>query len=137
MQLTRTSLRGMDVGNEWSHILERSPLRFAFDDGEVKAVCPHDGDPTWAVNIKRAILSAFQTKLGEFNISPKFNFLCFLFNSFYFPVNFFHFYLGFECDHCCLLVFETKMLFFFSFNLLISTFFLNYKNSIFCTVCLR
>ncbi|VDO63167.1 unnamed protein product [Onchocerca flexuosa] len=63
MQLTRTSLRGMDVGNEWSHILERSSLRFAFDDGEVKAVCPHDGDPTWAVNIKRAILSAFQTKL--------------------------------------------------------------------------
>uniref|UniRef100_A0A8R1Y3W3 Vitellogenin domain-containing protein n=1 Tax=Onchocerca volvulus TaxID=6282 RepID=A0A8R1Y3W3_ONCVO len=64
LNLTRTSLRGMDVGNEWSHILERSPLRFAFDDGEVKAVCPHDGDPTWAVNIKRAILSAFQTKLG-------------------------------------------------------------------------
>ncbi|KAM3718740.1 putative apolipophorin protein [Dirofilaria immitis] len=62
LKLTRTSIRGMDVGNDWSSILERSSLRFAFDDGEVKAVCPDDNDPTWAVNIKRAILSAFQTK---------------------------------------------------------------------------
>uniref|UniRef100_A0A915PUL0 Vitellogenin n=1 Tax=Setaria digitata TaxID=48799 RepID=A0A915PUL0_9BILA len=62
LKLTRTSLRGMDVASDWSDILERSSLRFAFDDGEVKAVCPHEDDPTWAVNIKRAILSAFQIK---------------------------------------------------------------------------
>ncbi|EFO23596.1 hypothetical protein LOAG_04890 [Loa loa] len=52
----------MDVGSDWSYILERSSLRFAFDDGEVKAICPDDTDPIWALNIKRAILSAFQTK---------------------------------------------------------------------------
>ncbi|VBB31264.1 unnamed protein product, partial [Acanthocheilonema viteae] len=62
LKLTQTSLKGMDVGSDWSSILERSSLRFAFDNGEVKAICPHDTDPIWAINIKRAILSAFQTK---------------------------------------------------------------------------
>ncbi|CAG9538789.1 unnamed protein product [Cercopithifilaria johnstoni] len=61
LKLTQTSLKGMDVGSDWSSILERSSLRFAFDNGEVKAICPHDTDPVWAVNIKRAILSSFQT----------------------------------------------------------------------------
>lgn len=69
----------MDVGSEWSSILERSSLRFAFDDGEVKAVCPHDTDPAWAVNIKRGILSAFQAKHGVtsffFNLIFPFNFI--------------------------------------------------------------
>ncbi|VDK85846.1 unnamed protein product [Litomosoides sigmodontis] len=62
LKLTQTRLEGMNVGGDWSAILERSSLRFAFDDGEVKAICPHNTDPIWAVNIKRAILSAFQTK---------------------------------------------------------------------------
>uniref|UniRef100_A0A914RS96 Vitellogenin domain-containing protein n=1 Tax=Parascaris equorum TaxID=6256 RepID=A0A914RS96_PAREQ len=31
------------------------------DDGEVVGVCPSDGDPVWSVNLKRAILSTFQS----------------------------------------------------------------------------
>lgn len=65
MQLTKTSLRGMDVNREWSGVLEKFPLRFAFDDGKVEAVCPHEGDPPWAVNVKRAVLSAFQVIHGK------------------------------------------------------------------------
>ncbi|VDN85168.1 unnamed protein product, partial [Brugia pahangi] len=60
LKLTRTSLRGMQVENDWSAILERSSLRFAFDDGKVIAICPNNTDPIWAINIKRSILSTFQ-----------------------------------------------------------------------------
>lgn len=49
---------------DWKQTLEKYPLRFGFDDGKVVAVCPSQKDPVWAVNVKRAILSGFQS-LGK------------------------------------------------------------------------
>uniref|UniRef100_A0A914ZTX6 Vitellogenin n=2 Tax=Parascaris TaxID=6254 RepID=A0A914ZTX6_PARUN len=61
LKLTGVSLTGMEVPRDWAQILERHQLRFGFDDGEVVGVCPSDGDPVWSVNLKRAILSTFQS----------------------------------------------------------------------------
>ncbi|VDM50955.1 unnamed protein product [Toxocara canis] len=58
---TGATVTGMEVPQQWAQILERHPLRFGFDNGEVVAVCPSDGDPVWAVNLKRAVLSTFQS----------------------------------------------------------------------------
>ena len=46
--------------------LERHPLRFSFLDGRIEEVCPLVADEkTWVLNIKRGILSAFQTNDGN------------------------------------------------------------------------
>ncbi|XP_065572602.1 vitellogenin-like isoform X2 [Artemia franciscana] len=53
-----TKLRRMisvDVGP-----LEKQPLLFSFRDGTIEKVCPNDEEVTWALNIKKAILSLLQ-----------------------------------------------------------------------------
>ncbi|XP_044534269.1 uncharacterized protein LOC123249339 [Gracilinanus agilis] len=44
--------------------LEKFPLAFVFRDGKIPKVCPHRGDPSWVVNIKRGVLSLLQTSPG-------------------------------------------------------------------------
>ncbi|XP_069503898.1 uncharacterized protein [Ambystoma mexicanum] len=42
-------------------LLERNPLQFSFNDGKIPLICPSVNEPTWALNIKRGILSLLQT----------------------------------------------------------------------------
>ncbi|XP_042654834.1 uncharacterized protein LOC116959373 [Tyto alba] len=42
-------------------ILEQHPLLFSFHDGKVLKLCPMRSEQTWALNIKRGILSVLQT----------------------------------------------------------------------------
>ncbi|XP_026714940.1 uncharacterized protein LOC113485740 [Athene cunicularia] len=42
-------------------ILEEHPLHFSFHDGKVLKLCPVRSEQTWALNIKRGILSVLQT----------------------------------------------------------------------------
>ncbi|XP_011308401.1 uncharacterized protein Apoltp isoform X2 [Fopius arisanus] len=48
--------------------LEEYSLRFAFEDGHVREVCPHSQDPVWSVNIKRGILSMLQNTMKRFDV---------------------------------------------------------------------
>ncbi|XP_070564132.1 uncharacterized protein [Ptychodera flava] len=41
--------------------LEEKPLAFSFQDGEIPEICPDMEEPSWALNIKRGILSHFQS----------------------------------------------------------------------------
>ncbi|XP_023792385.1 uncharacterized protein LOC111935942 [Cyanistes caeruleus] len=52
------SLKEMDSLRE---ILEQHPLHFSFHDGKVLKLCPVRSEQTWALNIKRGILSVLQT----------------------------------------------------------------------------
>src|SRR6218665_2870631 len=38
-------------------------MAFSFVDGQIDSICPESDDETWAVNIKRGILSAFQNTM--------------------------------------------------------------------------
>ncbi|XP_075370784.1 uncharacterized protein LOC142415850 [Mycteria americana] len=51
-------LKEMDSLRE---ILEQHPLHFSFHDGKVLKLCPVRSEQTWALNIKRGILSVLQT----------------------------------------------------------------------------
>ncbi|KAM6244422.1 uncharacterized protein M6G45_010876 isoform 1-T1 [Spheniscus humboldti] len=51
-------LKEMDSLRE---ILEQHPLHFSFHDGKVLKLCPVKSEQTWALNIKRGILSVLQT----------------------------------------------------------------------------
>ncbi|KAK2533385.1 hypothetical protein Q9233_004599 [Columba guinea] len=42
-------------------ILEQHPLHFSFHDGKILKLCPVRSEQTWALNIKRGILSVLQT----------------------------------------------------------------------------
>lgn len=42
-------------------VLERHPLHFSFHDGKILKLCPLQHEQTWALNIKRGILSVLQT----------------------------------------------------------------------------
>ncbi|XP_057263855.1 uncharacterized protein LOC130598454 [Pezoporus wallicus] len=42
-------------------VLEQHPLHFSFHDGKVMKLCPVRSEQTWALNIKRGILSVLQT----------------------------------------------------------------------------
>ncbi|XP_076828214.1 apolipophorins [Brachyhypopomus gauderio] len=41
--------------------LEKNPLRFLLQGGKVTGLCPREAEQVWTLNIKRAILSMFQT----------------------------------------------------------------------------
>ncbi|XP_065541888.1 uncharacterized protein LOC136017503 [Lathamus discolor] len=51
-------LKEMDSLRE---VLEQHPLHFSFHDGKVVKLCPVRSEQTWALNIKRGILSVLQT----------------------------------------------------------------------------
>ncbi|XP_072415566.1 uncharacterized protein [Chiloscyllium punctatum] len=40
--------------------LEKHPLQYSFQDGLIPEICPSDSEETWALNIKRGILSVLQ-----------------------------------------------------------------------------
>lgn len=48
--------------------LGRYELRFAFHDGYINELCPHDEEPVWVMNIKRGIISALQNTMPRFDI---------------------------------------------------------------------
>lgn len=41
--------------------LERARLKFSLQGGKVTALCLQEGEQVWALNMKRALLSMFQT----------------------------------------------------------------------------
>ncbi|VDI44444.1 Hypothetical predicted protein [Mytilus galloprovincialis] len=63
--------RNADVTGEFKKSLEQNPLMFSFQDGRVDDLCPSNDEQTWALNIKRAIISAFQNSMDEFSQEQK------------------------------------------------------------------
>ncbi|XP_065341223.1 uncharacterized protein LOC135940312 [Cloeon dipterum] len=51
-------------GASFVDLLTGNPLRASFQDGRVEAVCAPSSENRWALNVKKAILSAFQMPLG-------------------------------------------------------------------------
>ncbi|XP_076451754.1 uncharacterized protein LOC143287554 isoform X2 [Babylonia areolata] len=60
-------LRKADNSKHFRQELEKEALRFAFQDGRISDICPSDVDSTWALNVKRGFLSAFQNNMEDFN----------------------------------------------------------------------
>nr|AAU93694.1 vitellogenin [Charybdis feriata] len=58
----KTGLSGSDK-------LERYPLVVAMTDGRVQRVCSHPDDDTWAINMKKGVVSALQISLPSLSIS--------------------------------------------------------------------
>jgi len=42
-------------------------MSFAFVDGRIDSVCPRSDDETWAVNIRRGVLSTLQNTMTSLN----------------------------------------------------------------------
>nr|KAG5709527.1 hypothetical protein BaRGS_001577 [Batillaria attramentaria] len=51
--------------SEFRRTLERSPLRFSFQDGVVAELCPDRQEDGWALNVKRGVLSALQNSMDK------------------------------------------------------------------------
>lgn len=51
---------------EFKNALERSTLRFSFNNGHIGSVCPGGDEEAWVLNTKRAIISAFQNNMVNF-----------------------------------------------------------------------
>nr|QGV11544.1 Vg4 [Tetrastichus brontispae] len=51
--------------------LEQNPLRFAFDDGLVRELCPSAADEVWALNVKRGVLSMLQNTMLRFDVDRR------------------------------------------------------------------
>ena len=60
-----------DPNQDFASQLSQYPLRFSFQDGVVESICPHAEEKTWAVNIKRGILSAIQNSMDNFDLDFK------------------------------------------------------------------
>lgn len=56
---------------EFKEKLEKYNLRFAFDDGNVRELCPNKDEAIWALNIKRGILSMLQNTMKRFDVDHK------------------------------------------------------------------
>lgn len=48
--------------------LSKYEIRFAFHDGFINELCPHDDESVWVLNIKRGIISALQNTMTRFDI---------------------------------------------------------------------
>ncbi|XP_046812149.1 apolipophorins [Lucilia cuprina] len=48
--------------------LKKNLLRFAFHDGLISEICPTLEEPTWVLNFKKGILSAFQNTMMRFDV---------------------------------------------------------------------
>ncbi len=53
----------LDGAAEWAQTLQERTLRFAFLDGTIEAVCPDEREETWALNVKRGVLSVLQNTM--------------------------------------------------------------------------
>ncbi|XP_075687662.1 vitellogenin-like [Rhinoderma darwinii] len=49
--------------NELRDYLEKHPLQFSYHDGKIQRICPVREEKTWALNVKRGILSVLQGNL--------------------------------------------------------------------------
>ena len=56
---------------ELRSVLERHDLRFSFQDGIVDELCPSSDEVSWALNIKRGILSVFQNSMDDLRRGQK------------------------------------------------------------------
>jgi hypothetical protein len=45
--------------------------RFSFGDGLIEEICPHSEESTWALNVKRGFLSAFQNTMRRLDLEHK------------------------------------------------------------------
>ena len=60
-----------DESGEFKRNLERFPLRFSFQDGVVEELCPLQEESTWALNVKRGILTAIQNSMDRLDKDQK------------------------------------------------------------------
>ncbi|XP_036371107.1 uncharacterized protein LOC118768536 [Octopus sinensis] len=68
MRIYNVKVTNMDYypgGQQFSDALMKQGLRFSFQDGKIEEVCPMWEEPTWVLNIKRGILSAFQNSMDD------------------------------------------------------------------------
>jgi hypothetical protein len=69
---TDASIRTKAEGSSaFAAALERHPLVFSFQDGEVEHLCPSDDEETWTLNIKRGVVSAMQNSMKQVEVSQK------------------------------------------------------------------
>ena len=59
------------AGAEFKRGLERKLLRFAFDDGVVRELCPEPGDEVWSLNLRRGVLSMMQNTMLRFDVDRR------------------------------------------------------------------
>lgn len=59
------------AGAEFNANMERFTLRFAFDDGRIDELCPDKREPTWALNLKRGVLSMLQNTMHRFDVDRR------------------------------------------------------------------
>ncbi|XP_075219817.1 apolipoprotein lipid transfer particle isoform X2 [Lycorma delicatula] len=55
----------------FSNAVMEFPLRFYFDSGIVKEVCPHSNESSWVLNFKKGILSALQNSMKRLDMDHK------------------------------------------------------------------
>nr|UEK51615.1 MTTP-like protein 2 [Parasacculina yatsui] len=53
---------------EFVALIQKHPLRYSYNDGSIGLVCPTSGDPTWSVNIKKAVVSALQNTMVRLDL---------------------------------------------------------------------
>ena len=64
----RTQAEGL---NPFAEGLEKYPLTFSLQDGEVEHLCPSEDEEPWSLNIKRGIISSMQNSMKNVKVSQK------------------------------------------------------------------
>lgn len=64
----RTQSEGLD---SFAAALEKYPLMFAIQDGEVEHLCPSVDEELWSLNVKRGIISALQNSMHNMQVPQK------------------------------------------------------------------
>lgn len=65
LRLRNVEMSGVAKSELLAKQLEQEPLHFAYDDGQVMDVCSSLNEHTWALNVKKSIISALQMSTSD------------------------------------------------------------------------
>ena len=75
LEETDPSDRGIRTQSEglgsFAAALEKYPLMFSIQDGEVEHLCPSEDEELWILNVKRGIISAMQNSMQNMQVPQK------------------------------------------------------------------
>ena len=72
-QVTNVVMNGKTEVSTMNQELSRFPSEFVLEDRQVQRVCSHPQEPEWVTNIKKGVISSFQSTILPEGTSLGFN----------------------------------------------------------------
>ena len=63
-KLENVNIEGTDTSKIFADALTAHPVQFGLEDRTISDVCSHPDEPEWVLNIKKGLISSFQSSVS-------------------------------------------------------------------------